>query len=106
MNEEAKPGLFHTTMMTGGAATGRSWTTRRQNMYGPPPDHEISHFDNIAWHEAPTPSRFHSCEVQSVESYRGNRTMERCACGARRGGALGWRDWVGRNSRRKKARHV
>jgi hypothetical protein len=74
-----------------------------------PWDKEISdelgfvHKNNVWWHEAPLPRRWHKCSawskgfIRSLGSF--GFTVERCACGGTR--LDGHNPWTTRNSRRK-----
>ena len=60
-----------------------------------------SHLNGVPWFEAPTPRRWHRCRAQTI-GWLGFEQVERCACGAIRGG--GYRTWLERNSSRKSPR--
>lgn len=52
----------------------------------------------VAWHNAPIPSRWHRCRVQTYGYLNWFELYERCACGAIR---MDGRFWLSRNERRK-----
>jgi hypothetical protein len=60
---------------------------------------EVEHFHGIPWHDAPVPSRFHRCRVQTRGYIHYFTPVQRCACGAIR--MDNHRRWLDRNSRRK-----
>lgn len=55
----------------------------------------------VSWHEAPIPSRWHRCQVQTYGYLNWFELVERCACGAIR---MDGRSWLSRNERRKSRR--
>ena len=57
----------------------------------------VFHRNGIRWDQAPLPSRFHRCRVQTFLSLEG-RGFQRCACGAIR--LSGRLRWMHRNLRR------
>jgi hypothetical protein len=56
----------------------------------------IQNLEGVWWHEAPKPSRWHKCWIQTV-GYA-SFSVQRCACGAAR--MSRWDRWVKRNSRK------
>lgn len=60
----------------------RAIESARERMSDMYPD-DTKHRDGVAWDDAPAPSVFHRCHVQT-EGWIGFSQIQRCACGAMR----------------------
>lgn len=59
----------------------------------------MQHLDDVAWHDAPVPKRWHTCWTQTFGAI-GLTIAHRCACGAiSRDGQF----WIDRNARKRSA---
>jgi len=61
---------------------------------------KVRNVNDVWWHEAPLPPRWHTCTPHSVMEYSFLEEAQRCACGAIRNPFIS-RSWMDVNSRRK-----